>query len=118
MFTGPSEYRALDVTGPMADRVVAFSRGGVAATVVPRLAMGIVGGDSATWAVADGPAAETVVTCPRSLGGRDLGHVHGATVALPELWSVLPAWPHPGLAVTTLRGVGPEAEAVGEVHDG
>jgi (1->4)-alpha-D-glucan 1-alpha-D-glucosylmutase len=91
VFTGPSEYRALDVTGPMADRIVAFSRGGVAITAVPRLAMKIVGGDAATWAVAGGPAAETAVMLPPGRWMDEISRqVHVATVSLPDLWSVLP----------------------------
>jgi (1->4)-alpha-D-glucan 1-alpha-D-glucosylmutase len=91
VFAGASEYRPLDATGPMADRVVAFCRGGAAVTVVPRLAMEIIGGDGATWAVAEGPAGQTAVTLP---AGRWLdeitGHEHEGAAFLPDLWSALP----------------------------
>jgi (1->4)-alpha-D-glucan 1-alpha-D-glucosylmutase len=91
VFAGASEYRPLDATGPMADRVVAFCRGGAAVTVVPRLAMEIIGGDGATWAVAEGPARQTAVTLP---AGRWLdeitGHEHEGAAFLPDLWSALP----------------------------
>jgi (1->4)-alpha-D-glucan 1-alpha-D-glucosylmutase len=91
VFAGTSEYRPLDATGPMADRVVAFGRGGAAVTVVPRLAMGITGGDAGRWAVAEGPARQTAVTLP---AGRWLDEItrreHEAAAFLPDLWSALP----------------------------
>jgi (1->4)-alpha-D-glucan 1-alpha-D-glucosylmutase len=91
VFAGDSEYRPLDATGPAADRVVAFGRGGVAVTVVPRLAMGIAGGDAGAWAVASGPAHQTTVTLPHGRWMDELTrHEHEATVSLPELWSALP----------------------------
>jgi (1->4)-alpha-D-glucan 1-alpha-D-glucosylmutase len=91
VFAGASEYRPLDARGPMADRVVAFGRGGAAVTVVPRLAMGITGGDAGRWAVAEGRARQTAVTLP---SGRWLdeitGHEHEGDAVLPDLWSALP----------------------------
>ena len=91
-FAGASEYRPLEAAGPMADRVVAFDRGGEVVTVVPRLAMGIAGGDAETWAVAEGPAMQTLFTLPPGRWQEEItGRQHEGTVALPELWSALPA---------------------------
>jgi (1->4)-alpha-D-glucan 1-alpha-D-glucosylmutase len=90
-FTGASEYRPLEATGPMANRVVAFGRGGEVVTVVPRLAMGIAGGDARTWAVAKGPARETAFTLPPGRWRDEITRrEHEGTVFLPELWSALP----------------------------
>jgi (1->4)-alpha-D-glucan 1-alpha-D-glucosylmutase len=90
-FAAASEYRPLEAAGPMADRVVAFGRGGEVVTVVPRLAMGFAAGDAGTWALAEGPAMQTLFTLPPG-GWRDeiTGRLHEGTVALPELWSALP----------------------------
>jgi hypothetical protein len=53
--------------------------------------MGIAGGDAGTWALAEGPAMQTLFTLPPG-GWRDeiTGRLHEGTVALPELWSALP----------------------------
>jgi (1->4)-alpha-D-glucan 1-alpha-D-glucosylmutase len=91
VFAGASEYRPLEAAGPMADRVVAFGRGGQVVTVVPRLAMGIAGGDAGTWALADGPARQTAFTLPPGRWRDEItGREHEGTVLLPELWSALP----------------------------
>ena len=75
----------------MADRVVAFGRGGEVVTVVPRLAMGIAGGDAGTWALAEGPATQTAFTLPPGRWRDEItGREHKGTVFLPELWSALP----------------------------
>ena len=90
-FAGAGEYRPLEAAGPMADRVVAFGRGGEVVTVVPRLAMGIAGGDAGTWALAEGPARETVLTLPRGRWLDEItGRTHEGTAFLAEVWSVLP----------------------------
>jgi len=91
VFAGTSQYRPLEATGPAADRVVAFCRGGVAVMVVPRLAMEITGGHDGTWALAPGPATETSVTLPPGRWRDEIsGDEHEATVLLPALLSVLP----------------------------
>ena len=62
-----------------------------AVTVVPRLTMGITGGDGGTWAVAEGPAGQTAVNLPP---GRWLDEItrreHEGDAVLPDLWSALP----------------------------
>jgi (1->4)-alpha-D-glucan 1-alpha-D-glucosylmutase len=91
VFAGGGEYRPLEAAGPMADRVVAFARAGAAVTAVPRLAMGITGGDAGTWAVAEGPAGQTAVTLPPGRWLDEIsGREHEGAVVLPELWSALP----------------------------
>lgn len=91
VFTVSSEYRALDVAGPLSDRVVAFSRGGAAISAVPRLATGIIGGDASAWAVAGTPAAETRLTLPPGRWVDEISHhEHEGPVALPDLWAALP----------------------------
>ena len=75
----------------MADRVVAFARGGEVVAVVPRLAMGIAGGDAGKWALAEGPARETAFTLPPGRWRDEItGRQHEGTVFLPKLWSALP----------------------------
>jgi (1->4)-alpha-D-glucan 1-alpha-D-glucosylmutase len=91
VFAGTSEYRPIGAAGPMAARVVAFGRGGAAVTVVPRLPMGMVGGDGRTWAVAEGPAGQTAVTLPPGRWMDEItGREHQGSVFLPQLWSALP----------------------------
>ena len=47
--------------------------------------------DARTWAVAEGPATQTVFTLPPGRWRDEItGREHEGTVFLPELWSALP----------------------------
>ena len=88
---GPSgSYGALRAAGPHADRVVAFHRSGLVVAAVPRLVMGLIGGDQG-WGLAPGPARETALALPPgSFRDEISGREFAGEVPLGDLWSVLP----------------------------
>lgn len=88
---GPSgTYGPLAATGPDADRVVAFHRSGRVVAAVPRLVMGLMGGDQG-WGLAPGPAWGTRLCLPPGTFRDEVsGRRFAGEVALGDLWSLLP----------------------------
>ena len=89
-FAGRGDYRPIEASGPAADRVVAFSRGGRAVTVALRRVVGIMGAARDRWGLADSARTTTVALPPGRWFDEIARREHEGAVELGTLLADLP----------------------------